>query len=63
MAYFLKEKILIVTNQKKELIDVDYAYQLYRYDTERQFHFHQYSGGKVAYKKKYKHLYLITNLN
>ena len=41
----------------KKLMDVDYAYQLYRDDIERQFHFHHYSSGKITYKKQYKHLY------
>jgi hypothetical protein len=43
----------------KELMDVDYAYQLYKDDITREFHFHHYSSGMVTYKKQYIHLYYI----
>jgi len=38
-------------------MDVDYAYNLYKDDISRQFHFHHYSSGRVAYKKQYINLY------
>jgi hypothetical protein len=43
----------------KTLMDVDYAYSLYRDDIERQFHFHHYDSGMVTYKKQYIHLYYV----
>jgi hypothetical protein len=44
---------------KMELMDVDFAYSLYKDDIERQFHFHHYDSGMITYKKQYKHFYYI----
>jgi hypothetical protein len=43
----------------KKLMDVDLAYQLYKYDTTKFFHFHHYDSGMIIYKKKFIHLYYI----
>lgn len=40
-----------------ELMDVDYAWQLYRDDTQMQFHFHHYDSGLKHFKKEFEHLY------
>jgi hypothetical protein len=40
-----------------EDIDVDYAWNLCRDDTTRQFHFHHYDSGMKTIKKEFKHLY------
>jgi hypothetical protein len=40
-----------------EINNVDYAWDLFKHDINKQFHFHHYVSGIKSFKKEFEHLY------